>query len=226
MNWQGWSRRDVLLGAAGSVASLSLSRNAFAKNPNKWETITREQAILVSTRVEPGRQFPSFRGIGRVNGSVWEVLAILADADRHMEWMHQCNGSKLIKAIDDSNQIIYNRTDAPWPVKDRDVVLRSNYAVAKEGKDIWSRFKQTRDSSMGPVDGVVRMPTLTGRYHLVSTSESQCLVEYRVNADPGGSLPDWVVTQTTKDLPLHTLINLRARVKKMSGTYDLGRFRT
>ena len=225
MNCQRWSRRDVILGAGGAAASLSLSRNAFAKNPNKWETITREQAILVSTRVEPGRQFPSFRGIGRVNGSVWEVLAILADADRHMEWMHQCNGSKLIKAIDDSNQIIYNRTDAPWPVKDRDVVLRSNYTVAKEGKDIWSRFKQTRDSSMGPVDGVVRMPTLTGHYHLVSTSESQCLVEYRVNADPGGSLPDWVVTQTTKDLPLHTLINLRARVKKMSGTYDLNFFK-
>jgi hypothetical protein len=51
-------------------------------------------------------------------------------------------------------------------------------------------------------------------------------VEYRVNADPGGSLPDWLVTQTTKDLPLHTLINLRSRVKKMSGSYDLGRFKT
>ena len=107
MNSTGWSRREVLLGVGGAAASLSISSRAFAKNPNKWETITREQAILVSTRAEPGRQFPSFRGIGRVNGSVWEVLAILADADRHVEWMHQCNGSKLLKEIDNSHQIIY-----------------------------------------------------------------------------------------------------------------------
>lgn len=195
---------------------------AWAKNPNKWETITREQGVLVSTRAEPGRQFPSFRGIGRVNADVWEVLAILADADRHQEWMHQCNGSKLVRAIDSANRIIYNRTDAPWPVKDRDVVLHSTYSIAKEGKDIWARFEQTRDGAMGPVDGVVRMTRLVGHYHLVKTGDAQCLVEYRVNADPGGSLPDWVVTQTTKDLPLHTLINLRERTKTMRGKYDLG----
>ena len=205
---------------AGGAAALAMPGRALAGDA-KWETITREQGILVSTRAEEGRQFPSFRGIGRVNANIWEILAILADADKHQEWMHQCNGSKLVRNIDRGNQIVYNRTDAPWPVKDRDVVLKSRYSTAKEGKDIWARFEQTTDSSMGPVDGVVRMPTLVGHYHLVSTGEDSALVEYRVNADPGGSLPDWLVKQTTKELPLHTLINLRGRVRSMRGKYDL-----
>lgn len=203
------------------VAPAESDAAAFAS----WKTITRERGVLVSTRDEPGRQFPSFRGIGRVDASVWEIIAILEDADSAKEWMHDCNGSALIEKLDSHHQVIYNRTDAPWPVADRDIVLKSGYQVTNAGKEIWAKFKQTTHSKMPEVEGVVRMPTLEGHYHVVAIDDSHSLVEYRVNADPGGALPDWLVKQTTKDLPLETLVNLRTRVKKMRGKYDVDSFK-
>jgi hypothetical protein len=200
-----------------SVAPASSEAAALAS----WQTITRERGVLVSTRDEAGRQFPSFRGIGRVDGSVWEIIAVLEDADHAKDWMHDCNGSALLEKIDSHHQIIYNRTDAPWPVADRDIVLESTYQVTNGGKEIWAKFKQTTHTKMPVVNGIVRMPTLEGHYHVVAIDDSHSLVEYRVNADPGGALPDWLVTQTTKDLPLETLVNLRARVKTMRGQYDV-----
>jgi hypothetical protein len=160
-----------------------------------------------------------------VDASVWEILAILEDADRHHEWMHDCNGSRVVTRLDPTRQVIYNRTDVPWPIADRDIVLRSSFQATNEAKEIWAKFEQTRHTDAPEIDGVVRMPTLVGHYHLVAIDETHALVEYRVNADPGGSLPDWLVEQSTKDLPLHTLLNLRERVKSMRGEYDLEPFK-
>lgn len=208
-----------------AVPLVSAPTESDAASMASWETITREKGILVATREEPGRQFPSFRGVGRINGSIWEIIAVLEDADNHKNWMHDCNGSRVVEKLDSTHQIVYNRTDAPWPVSDRDIVLKSSFQVTNDGKEIWAKFKQTTHSDAPEVNGVVRMPTLTGHYHIVKIDETHSLVEYRVNADPGGTIPDWLVTQSTKDLPLHTLINLRTRLKKMKGQYDLDKFK-
>ncbi len=211
-------RRAFTTGVVAAGAAVTLApRSALAAS---WKTITRKQGILVSTRDEEGRQFPTFRGIGRVSANMWFILAVLEDANKHTQWMHDCSGSKVVEKVDDTSQIVYNRTDAPWPVADRDVVLKTKFSLTDDGKEIWARFKHTRSSKMGAVGGVIRMPYLKGHYHLVSIDEGHSLVEYRVNADPGGTLPDWLVKQTTKDLPLYTLINLRKQVSKMSGKYD------
>lgn len=205
--------------AAGVGAAIVAPRLAFAAS--KWETITREGGIIVSIRPEPGREYPTFRGIGRVEANKWQILAMLEDADKHKEWMHKCSGSKMIEKKSPGVQIVYNRTDAPWPVKDRDVVLKSSFKLAREGKEVWIKFRQTSHGKMGPVDGVIRMPTLVGHYHLVEIDDNRTLVEYQVNADPGGTLPDWIVKQTTKDLPLHTLKNMRTRMKTVGGNYSV-----
>lgn len=228
MNWRlnRYLRRGLAFAALGLMVPLfAASTPTDAASMAAWDTITREKGILVSTREEPGRQFPSFRGIGRIDASVWEIIAILEDADNHVDWMHDCNGSRVVAKVDSTHQIVYNRTDAPWPVSDRDIVLKSNFQVTKGGKEIWAKFEATRHGDAPEVDGVVRMPRLEGHYHLVALDDGHSLVEYRVNADPGGSLPDWLVTQTTKDLPLHTLLNLRQRVKSMRGKYDLAKFK-
>jgi hypothetical protein len=215
--------RRLSFGLVLAVSFLSAPGSVEATGAS-WTTITREKGILVSTRVEDGRQFPSFRGIGRVDASIWEILAILEDADVHHTWMHDCSDSRLVEQVADDRQIVYNRTDAPWPVADRDIVLHSTYEPTRDGKQLWARFRQTTHASIPVIEGVVRMPTLEGHYHLVAIDDSHALVEYRVNADPGGALPDWLVEQSTKDLPLHTLLNLREQVKAKRGAYDLSRY--
>lgn len=210
----------LVAGAAVGAGAALVGTPRIAAAASRWETITRENGIIVSIRPEPGREFPTFRGIGRVNASKWDILAMVEDADRHQEWMHKCVGSKLIDKVKAGVNIVYNRTDAPWPVKDRDIVLKTSVSVARGGKEIWARFKQTTNGKMGPVDGVVRMPTLVGHYKFVAIDEERTMVEYQVNADPGGRIPDFLVKQTTKDLPLHTLANMRKRMKKMAGHYD------
>ncbi len=212
-------RRSFLWGLPVAGAALSLApRAAFA---GAWTTISKEAGITVTTRREKDRQFPTFRGTGRIKAGILDIVSVIQDAGRHSQWLHQCSEGKMLKRVDDTTQIVYNRIDSPWPVKDRDVVLRGKIDVITPGKEVKIRFRAIKTSLKGPVSGVVRMPVLEGHWYMVAMGESKSLVEYQVNADPAGELPQWLVEQASKELPMFTLKNLRKQVAKTSaaGTY-------
>ncbi len=184
-----------------------------------WEVIKKDEGITVSKKEVDGKDLPIFRGTGVVDASLYEILAVLNDTPRNTDWMHNCHTATLLKQVDEVTRVIYNRTDAPWPVSDRDVVLRSKATWNVEKRTVMVRFKSIQSPLMGEVADVVRMPQLEGFYKLTALDWDKTRVTYQVDADPGGSLPDWLVSAVQTDIPLHTLKKLRAQVKKMRGKY-------
>jgi ribosome-associated toxin RatA of RatAB toxin-antitoxin module len=185
-----------------------------------WRHLTAKDGIEVSEREVPGRAFPIFRGVGTIEANLYDVFAVIADVDRYTEWMHKCVDAREVRRESKTVRYAYNRIGAPWPVRDRDVVLRSETIVIEPGRKVHVRFGSVEEGSMGPVKGVVRMRRLEGHYKLEALGPEQTRVEYQVDADPGGRLPAWLVRRNTRDLPLHTLLKLRQQVTKMGGQYD------
>lgn len=209
-----WAARWCGLGVC-----LWLSVWASAASAGGWEELLREDGVVVSGREVEGRSLPTFRGQGVVEGHLLEVLAVLSDTPRNVEWMHHCQESRMLKQISEFERIIYNRTTAPWPVADRDVVLRSRAEVDTEKRTVLIKFASIQSPLQGEVDGVVRMPSLQGFYKLEALDLKRTRVTYQVDADPGGLLPDWLAARASRELPLHTLRNLRAQVEKTRGQY-------
>ncbi len=191
-----------------------------ADDDNGWRHETTEEGVSVSLRNEPGRDLPVFRGVGKVDASIFEILGVLDDSPRLVEWMSNCIGSKVLKQVNEFDRIVYNRTDSPWPVSDRDVVLSATVQASMTKREVWCRFESTNYPAMGPIDGVVRMPRLRGYYRLQAIDETHTRVTYQIDADPGGMLPDWLVARATKQLPIQTIVGMRKQVKKMRGKYD------
>ena len=63
------------------------------------------------------------------------------------------------------------------------------------------------------------MPRLVGAYDLTWVSPTRTRVSYQLDIDPGGSLPGFAVTRTTRETPLYTLLGLRRQVEVMRGNY-------
>lgn len=199
---------------------LTMASSALAKESN-WEIITVEDGITVMQKEVAGRSLPVFKGEGDVQENLYEILGVLRDIDQGKEWMHSCVESKLLKALGDREFMVYNRTEAPWPVSDRDVVVRSTASYEKATKTVTVTMRSEKFEDMPPVDGVVRMPRLNGTFELAFVSETLTRVSYEIDADPGGMLPHWIVRIASRDIPYITLTNLRDRVKEMvaKGTY-------
>lgn len=185
-----------------------------------WATVADEDGITVSSRPSEHSPLPIFRGVGRVDAPVLEVLAVVTDAERHHEWIFSCSASALVAQTSDSTGIVYNRTDTPWPVPDRDVVLDSRVEIIDGEREVIVRFSATSHPDRPPTDGVVRMPYLHGHYHLWAEDDAHTRVEYQVDGDPGGSLPAWLATRGTRDMPLETLRSLRTQLVRTRGAYD------
>lgn len=188
--------------------------------PGAWEAILNKDGIEVHRRQVEGSKLLEFRGRGLVNAPLPRLLAVLQDADRRIEWNDRCTDSRLIQQVTPRIQISYNRTQAPWPVADRDAVLRGETSVNTKDKTVTVSFHSVDDPRMPPQKGVVRMPHLRGHWHFTPVYAPGAKVplttyaEYQVHADPGGALPIWMANAASKQIPYKTLLGMRRQVER------------
>jgi len=189
-----------------TVLVLSLAAPVFAER----SVVLEENGITVEEEETPGRALPIFTGTTIMAAPPKQVAAWILATHTHTDWMHSCEEARRLRREGDV-AIVYNRIDSPWPVSDRDVVLRSTGAELESGR-IRFEFRSTTEENVPVVRGVVRMPRLVGSYDLRPV-EGGTRVVYTVDSDPGGRLPAWLVRRASKNLPYHTLENLRERAE-------------
>jgi hypothetical protein len=211
-------RRAILAALAGWTAAALWSRDSWADSGD-WKQVSQDSGVTIWNRSEADRNLPVFKGTGRVDASIFEILAVLNDTSRHTEWMANCMKAQVLKQINEFDRILYNRTDSPWPVSDRDVVVSATVTGSMAKREVVSAFSSISSGLQPPIDGVVRMPRLKGFYRLAAEDERRTRVTYQIDADPGGSLPDWVAERATRRLPLDTILGLRKQTAKMRGKY-------
>jgi hypothetical protein len=179
-----------------------------------WKLVRDDDGVRVERRTIPGSNMAEFRGVGVVNAPLARVLAVLHDAPGRTEWMDRCIDSRLLDEAELS-QITYSRTKAPWPVADRDVVVRVALAWDVTDHTVRIDFESVEDRRMPPIKGVVRMPFFRGHFYLKPTADRRGTeVEYQVHANPGGLLPDWIANRASREIPHNTLRALREQVKR------------
>lgn len=204
-----------------ALLSLSLPPPSIARAEppaaGPWQFVKQSDGIVVERRVVGGSSLKEFRGRAEIAAPVSSILAVFSDVPRAVEWMDSCNGSRTIAELSDRDYIVYNRTHAPWPVADRDVVLRDSVTFDEAAKKVQLDFWSVDDARMPAVAGVVRMPFLRGHWTLWPSADGTTTrVEYQVHANPGGRLPDWIVNYVSRELPYSTIEGLRKQVKKRS----------
>jgi hypothetical protein len=168
-----------------------------------------EDGITVHEEGGPGRTLPILTAVTFMAASPEQIHAWIRATPTHTEWMHDTEEARALSDRD-GVQIVYNRIATPWPVSDRDVVLRSR-RTQLEGGGIRVDFEKTEELDVEAVD-TVRMNRLEGYYEMRPV-DGGTRVEYRVDSDPGGRLPSWLVTRASKNLPFFTLRNLRERAE-------------
>ena len=211
INRQAFKMLLVLAGILVSLAGVALGADSL-KNDKDWSVIRKEDGITIMWSKAPHKEVPIFQGQMLIPYSMWEVLATLHDIDKMPDWSHRCVEAKTIKKNSEKSYVIYHRTDAPWPFLDRDVVLEVIVDVAQSRKEVSVRFHDITHEDYPVNEELVRMPALSGHYRVVKQGQYESFVEYRVDADPGGGLPNWIKRMIGDELPYFTLKMLRERI--------------
>lgn len=196
-----------------AVLAMLVMATEAAVEEARWEEIRQDEGITVWRLDVPGVLLPGFRSEADVKASPEAVLAVIRAIDRHTEWMYRCTDARLLDQLDENTVIVYNRTDFPWPARDRDVILRTEVTRNEQQNRIRVSYQNIDSNLVKKKDGVVRIPRLEGAYTMTELQPGVTRVSYLVEVDVGGSLPDWIASLVARDLPFKTLNALRSRVE-------------
>ncbi len=178
-----------------------------------WNLVKNAQGIEVFTRENPNSNFNAFRAKMTIASSVEEVEYILKNLDKYKDVFPDTEELKILKRLGDNKHIQYSHTKAPWPVSDRDGVFEVSFKTAPSDGSLYSSAHALPDY-IPEKDGIVRIQKSNSSWTVTPKSEGKIQIIYEVEAEPGGSIPDWLANSAASELPYNTFINLREALSK------------
>lgn len=187
---------------------------AWACNPadaDIEQVIDRNQ-VRVWTCAIPSEPLRGFRAVTTVRSSLSGLVALLLDTSAAPQWVFRTNRIELLRRDDRAQTFVVRAETNFWPLQDRDVVL--NGRVYQDPATLVVQIdSQSAPPGQYPLrNEFVRMPNMRGNWEFRPLGNGLVEVAMSGIADPGGSIPDFLVNLVIKETPYRTLLGLRQMV--------------
>ncbi len=174
-----------------------------------WELKKEKDGIKVFLRDVEGSDIQEYKAEAILEGKVASFIAVMKDVEAYPELYEHTKEVKLINE-NDTFHVHYIATKTPWPVKDRDAVYSSTYKQYYDTKLVRIDMK-IEEGYMDSNDDYVRMEKATGFWLFFQIEPNKVEVVYQMHAEPGGSIPDWLINMFLVDTPLEDMKMLQER---------------
>lgn len=200
---------------AAAVAVLLFAAGAAAGDNAAWRLVSDKNGIQVYMRHTDNSPLKTFRGVTRFRiDNLHAISAVLNDTPNLPRWMHFVHHAREIRRTSYLNRQLQFLTDLPWPVTDREAVVRIDVSYDVDANNVQLRASNAPDL-LPPTEGYVRFPRFNARMDFAAEPKTRTVeVTYEVIADLGGNLPPWLVNVAMKDTPYFTLERFRRVVQR------------
>lgn len=175
-----------------------------------WELRRDEAGVKIYSSRVPGSDIKAVRGVVDINGTIVDVEKILKDPRLREEWDSFCKESFLHSSPSQDVQFVYVHHDMPWPVTDRDMLL----------KTVWHRSDMEitingtgTEGILDNKEGMVRVTDVTHNWKLVQIEKNVVKVTTTIHLDPAGPIPSWLLNTLSVQAPFETLKKIKVMVE-------------
>lgn len=195
------------------LSVLSISFNIQAQD---WEMVKETSEMQVYVRKAEDSKLKEVKINSSISCPMSELVMALEDVESHKDWVKSTIDSKYVEKTDAANFYYYISTDMPYPVKDRDVVIKYNRSQDPNSKVVTNSYKGVADK-MEPQKKFIRIPFFEAGYTLVPSAGGKIDLEYLFKVDVGGTMPTWIVNMALTKGPVDTIESLFELIR--SGHY-------
>lgn len=143
----------------------------------------------------------------------YSLAAVIEDFENAPEWMHMMSEVTELNRHADNLRDVRLQTRLPWPVNDRDAVVKAVVNQDPQTYDIEIQMIQN-DNLLPEYPGYIRMPEIQGVIRAKMLSNQRMAFEMEFLMDPGGYIPPWLSNVILKDISYHTLRKLKGVLLK------------
>lgn len=190
------------------VSCLCLVFEGFANST--WELKKDADGIKVFTSEMPNSNIKAIKVECTVNASLSQLTAFLLDAKAHEKWVYSTKKSYAVKQLAPNHQVYYSEMSMPWPMSNRDVVV--DLAITQAPTKVLTVKADAVKGYVTEDKSIVRVPLSTVNWTVTPVSKNTLKIDYVAQADPGGSVPAWVVNMFITKGPFETFKSLKDAV--------------
>ncbi len=182
-----------------------------------WKLVKDKEDFKVYIRKPEGGNFEQIKIIALTSSPMNAIVAALEDVDKHKDWVYATGESYVIERRTQADFDYYVTVEMPFPVKNRDLTIK--YSRTYDPSSGVVLIESTGISGLkDEVKNYVRIKEFYSTYTLTPQENGKIEIEYFLNANPGGSLPAWVVNLVTTKGPTETMRSLLDLLE--TGEYD------
>ena len=171
---------------------LSTFITVTAYSQYSWRLSKDKDGIKVYESEIKNSNFKSIKVECVLPGTYDKLMAILSDVSRHKDWVFHSKTSNILKRNSPYDFYYYTETSMPWPMSNRDAVVHLTM-----NRDSLNRFLKVTATGVpnfiAEKSGKVRVPRSSVNWYVTMPSATSINIVYTFEADPGGSMPAWLV---------------------------------
>ena len=185
---------------------LLLSGMLYAQSPSDqvaedWELRKEESGIRVLTRPQPGSDFAAVRAeMVLQNVSLAALTALIEDPIACPLIESRCAEARALERTSAQEMLLYRHNDMPFPIEDRDMVLRVITVHNPETLQVAITLV-SEDGILPENPRRVRLPSAESAWFFTPLGEGRVEVVSEGHIDPGASLPAWALNRFLVDAP-------------------------
>ncbi|MEE2763807.1 MAG: START domain-containing protein [Pseudomonadota bacterium] len=183
--------------AAGTGADLP------AENAEGWRLRKEADNIRVFTIDQDQSSFKAFKAEALLDAPIENLMAVMINPQSCVEWVHNCTESYAFGTGDFHDRYAYSVNDMPWPVTDRDYVLRIQTRGDRSTGEVVMDLNAT-PNQRAEFDTRVRVDHSDTHYRFIPEGSKTRMI-WLQHTDPNGALPGWLVNSLLVDIPIRSL---------------------
>ena len=180
----------------------------------QWEYIHTKENVEVYRRDVANSELIAVKGRTVLPYARSEVLSLMIDHTRRHLWVDRLDSIERIKIYDGKlDAVSYYKVDLPWPVSDRDFVVRTRIWYEPKTDAIMSETRSV-EGIKPEQRSYVRAFSHQSTVSLKKASDNETHIEVIASIDPRGNLPTWLVNYLQTKWAHVTLTRLKETLAK------------
>ena len=174
------------------LSGYEIGTNAVqAQTNDDWKLEKNKDQIQVYSRRLPNSKLSELKIECSMPGTQNQLVALLSDINNYENVIYKMKSARLVKRISETELIYYGVSDLPWPVSDRDMVVRLTFNYVPTTKILHIKGVDI-PNLIAPYAGRVRITNWLANWQVRQATSNQMQITYTVQFDPGGEIPAWL----------------------------------
>lgn len=178
----------------------------------EWRLVKESDNIKAFVLKSPTTEINRVRVETILKTTLSELVALMKDSENHKNWVFLNEEAEIVKEISDFNWVYYGRSEAPWPISDRDFI--TNITLQQSPIDYTITISSyAMPDFLAENEDCVRIPYVISEWTFNPIGNGSVHLSFELEADIGGKIPKWFTNLLVTKGPLHTMSGLINELK-------------